>query len=510
MAYVYVETSTEKKHVFFRVLAAIFILAFSLIFILSKDVATANINSGFPTSKSSSNRPSESYKVRTSAVDVQAQGKILTGNGVVIGIFDGGINLDNPAFQTNGQSRIISQACVGDSAEINICETDPSRYANNVCFTTDVGCFHGMAVAGFAAANENVTQINSQTVDVSGIATSAKISYVRQAMSKEGEIRYGDLVSALNKYVDDVRTGSPVAPDVINLSLSFPRSGYPNCEANNEVKKAIDYLTNAGVVVVAASGNNSDKSKVAYPACMQNVIAVGSSGINTANGVEEVSDFSNMSPEVDIVAPGENQIGLMPENNRYVTVSGTSFAAPIVSGAVVLMKEANPAITTSEVLGLFANSSDSIIDPATGQSFSSLNVQKLFGPNFENLPSKRQLTAVNSNDLGIESASDPLLGSDESYGEGISGGVRSFRVPGLSTPIDLRTLGTLNALSIFAVVLALVILVFYFVSMGINKRSKPSLIDLRSPVRLNGYYLNNQLIDLTIEDEKESSDRVTV
>ena len=123
MAYLKVETSYRRKRLAYRFLATTCILTFSLIFFVSNNVANATIDSGSVSSKSFSNLPSDSYKVRTNAVSVQTQGKTLTGNGVVIGIYDGGINLDNPAFITNGESRIISQACVGESTEINGCET---------------------------------------------------------------------------------------------------------------------------------------------------------------------------------------------------------------------------------------------------------------------------------------------------------------------------------------------------------------------------------------------------
>ena len=102
MAYLKVETSYRRKRLAYRFLATTCILTFSLIFFVSNNVANATIDSGSVSSKSFSNLPSDSYKVRTNAVSVQTQGKTLTGNGVVIGIYDGGINLDNPAFITNG------------------------------------------------------------------------------------------------------------------------------------------------------------------------------------------------------------------------------------------------------------------------------------------------------------------------------------------------------------------------------------------------------------------------
>ena len=344
-------------------------------FNLSDSFASGKVSS-IKNSKSSS---SQSYRARINAVDVVAGGKVLTGSGIVIGIYDSGINLDNPVFEKNGASRIVSQACVGKSSEVNPCESNPQRAVQNSCSTQDVGCFHGMSVAGFAAGNESKVNLNGSSVDVGGIAPDANISYVRDAMDKAGTIKYDDFVTALNKYVKDVQDGSPSAPDVLNLSLSFPRDSYLDCEEENEAKHAIDFLVNSGVVVVSSSGNNSNKNAISYPACMKNVIAVGSSGQNISSDgsvSEHVSKFSNMSSDIDLVAPGENQWGIMPEQSRFAIVNGTSFAAPIVSGVVALIKQVNPNLTPSQIKELLVNSGDDITDPATGQTYKKVNAAK--------------------------------------------------------------------------------------------------------------------------------------
>ena len=514
MAYKNAIFTKPRKSAILRVLGFVCIFALSAILLFSNDVPVTSFSAvtASPSSNSLSQLPSDSYKVRTNAVGVQVKGKPLNGDGVVIGIYDGGINIENPAFITNGESRIISQACVGESVEINGCETDPAKYANNICFTTEVGCFHGMAVAGFAAANESIVRINSKSVDVSGIATSAKISYIRQAMSKKGEIRYSDFVRALNRYAKDVREGSPAAPDVINLSLSFPRSGYPNCEVNNEVKQAVDYLTSAGVIVVAASGNNSDKSQVSYPACMKDVIAVGSSGINSSSGAEEVSDFSNMSNDIDVVAPGESQIGLMPEDGRFVTVSGTSFSAPIVTGAIALLKQANPSITTSEVRTLFSTSSDTIIDPQTGERFANLNVQKLFGADFDNLASKRQLNNSNSNDSNVDSATGSLFGANTDRVPTIDSGIPTLTPTLFSSSVDIAFIKTLEGMSVVFIVTSILILLGYLVSLIFARKAPRARAQEQSMVRLSGYYFDHQLIDLTQDesDREPGDDKILV
>lgn len=325
-------------------------------------------------------QPTQSYLSRVSAQQPQVNGKVISGKGVVIGIYDGGVNLENSAVKnSNGTSKIISQSCFGNSSEVNLCDNSAGHQAQNLCFTNDVGCFHGMAVAGFAAGNKQIVNLRGEKVEVGGVAPSAQITYIRQAMDKAGTIKYNDFISALGTYVQMVRTNSPFAPDVINLSLSFPRSGYPNCEQDNQIKRDIDYLVNSGVIVVAATGNDSNKEAITYPACMKNVIAVGSSGLSTdsnGNSVDVVSRFSNMSNDVTLVAPGEQQWGLLPKESEFVKVSGTSFAAPIVSGAAALLKELKPSISQAQVADIFNRTGDVVVDPASGKSFRKLNVER--------------------------------------------------------------------------------------------------------------------------------------
>ncbi len=306
--------------------------------------------------------------VFVSSASVSPEYQSVSGKNVVIGIYDSGVNLENPALISQGRSRIIAQACFGGSTEVNPCNTDPGRAAQNSCSSTDIGCFHGMAVAGLAAGNDGTARLNGEQVDVGGVAPGAEISYVRNAMTRDGTIEYNDYVNALNKFVNDVKSGSQAAPDVLNLSLGFPRSSYRDCEQDNSSKRAIDFLVNSGVVVVAASGNDSNKNEVTYPACMKNVIAVGS-----VSG-DRVSSFSNMSSDIDLVASGDNQWAHLSDSSRYVKVTGTSFAAPLVSGAVALIKEVSPSMSPAAIQELLVSSADNVIDPATGSSFKKMNI----------------------------------------------------------------------------------------------------------------------------------------
>ena len=161
--------------------------------------------------------------------------------------------------------------------------------------------------------------------------------------------------------------------DVINSSW-----GYEDPAARDDFTKAAGGLARANpltALVVAAGNANTPtnfSNNVGGPASSPNVITVGATGSNTVNGFNAVADFSSRGPQdyydpqsglvkgvrapVDLVAPGTlvvvayyggetggngpgiNSGPLTSSTNDYYAVDGTSFAAPIVSGGVSLLK----------------------------------------------------------------------------------------------------------------------------------------------------------------------------
>ncbi|MGM7681952.1 S8 family peptidase [Cytobacillus sp. Hm23] len=128
--------------------------------------------------------------------------------------------------------------------------------------------------------------------------------------------------------------------DVINMSLG----GYMSSPIMEEaIEKAID----AGIVVVAAAGNSAT-DEYHYPSAIDGVISVGAT--NSAN---ELADFSNYGPSVDIVAPGEgiyNSIYDAAKNgSSFAALDGTSMASPIVAGVASLILSKHPDLKPYEV-----------------------------------------------------------------------------------------------------------------------------------------------------------------
>lgn len=174
---------------------------------------------------------------------------------------------------------------------------------------------HGTHISGIIAANSNNRE------GISGICSSCYVLPIK-VMGSEG---YGEIKDVAEGIIWAVDNGA----NIINLSLGGG--------AENEfLKRAIDYAINKNISVVVAAGNEGKNGKI-YPAVYDNVISVGSVSYKKLR-----SDFSNYGNNIDVVAPGEQIISTIL-NNEYDYKDGTSMAAPIVSAliGVALQKHNN-------------------------------------------------------------------------------------------------------------------------------------------------------------------------
>lgn len=116
--------------------------------------------------------------------------------------------------------------------------------------------------------------------------------------------------------------------NVVNMSFDLSSS-------SPSLQNAVSYANKAGVVLVAAAGNE-DTSTPVYPAAMNGQVV----GIASTSDSDARSSFSNYG-KVDafMAAPGENVISTYP-GGTYGSESGTSFSSPLVAGTVALMLSA--------------------------------------------------------------------------------------------------------------------------------------------------------------------------
>ena len=188
-------------------------------------------------------------------------------------------------------------------------------------FTTVApGETHGSHVAGIIAATRD------NGVGVAGVAPNARIMAVR-------------FIDSANKgWSSDAALGITWAVDhgatIINGSFGAPGTSSPVCDA-------VAAAATRGVVFVASAGNNaidSDATRVMPAGCPSpNVLAVAAT-----NRLDVLASFSNRgATSVDLAAPGESIASTVP--GGYGLLSGTSMAAPHVSGAIALLKGLRPA-----------------------------------------------------------------------------------------------------------------------------------------------------------------------
>ena len=150
-----------------------------------------------------------------------------------------------------------------------------------------------------------------------------------KAFSSNGTGNLSNIVAALYYAVQH-------RANVVNMSfdLSYPSPA---------LSQAISYANRAGVVLVAAAGNQNTSARV-YPASMSDSVV----GIASTTDWDVRSSFSNYgTADVWIAGPGENVISTYP-GGTFGSESGTSFSAPQVAGTVALMLSVKQPLNQSQ------------------------------------------------------------------------------------------------------------------------------------------------------------------
>jgi subtilisin family serine protease len=107
---------------------------------------------------------------------------------------------------------------------------------------------------------------------------------------------------------------------------------------------AVQKLRGVGIATVIAAGNDGLTGYVGAPGCISSAVTVGST-----TKTDTVSSFSNLSPAVDILAPGSSITSALP-GGAYGIASGTSMATPHIAGAYAVMRSAKPTASLDQIL----------------------------------------------------------------------------------------------------------------------------------------------------------------
>ena len=232
------------------------------------------------------------------------------GTGTMIAILDSGINLSHEAF-TNKIS----------PASKSFTEVIPSDDINDM-----LG--HGTQCAGLACgAPVRVFQNSTDFVEFKGIAPNAKVLVCKVVPDGKVEADLDAVCRALEYIIEYNKQCNTVDARVVVASLSFGMSFF-----NRMLSKKIQEVIYNDIVVVCAASNDGRRKRqsIVYPARLGHVLCIGS-----CNSHCKPSPFTPVGREIDFLAPGEDiwapTVGVP---NTYASVSGTSFAAPLVGGVI--------------------------------------------------------------------------------------------------------------------------------------------------------------------------------
>jgi len=191
---------------------------------------------------------------------------------------------------------------------------------------------HGTAVAGIAAAAGN------NGIGIVGVSPGCQFMNLRAGTS-QGLLEEDDVASAIVYAVDN-------GARVINMSFG-------DIATSQMLRDVVQFAANSGCVLVASCGNSAS-AEVHYPSGLPGVISVGAT-----DEFDRLASFSNFGVTVDVVAPGVN-ILTTSKGNQYAAISGTSAAAPVVSGLAALIVSQQPFLTNDDVRNILVSSTDDI------------------------------------------------------------------------------------------------------------------------------------------------------
>ncbi len=215
------------------------------------------------------------------------------GAGIVIAVLDSGLS-EHPYFDS-----------VDSVTEMDLIGGAVSAEAS----------LHGSAVASIVVGRD-------------GVAPDASLLSIR-VLDETGAGRVFDVAQGIIEAVD-------YGAQVINLSLGvYSDSGV--------LRNAVEYAQSKGVILVAAGGNDG-YGQIAYPAAYDEVVSV-----TAIDGAGNQAQFPNQSIDLDIAAPGVSILAVDEEIGK-APFSGTSAAAPFVSGTIATMLSEHPERSSAEIV----------------------------------------------------------------------------------------------------------------------------------------------------------------
>ncbi len=241
---------------------------------------------------------------------------------MVVGIVDTGTDLNHPdlvgAIKYNYDDPINGEDSDNDGFVDNFYGWDLGEGNNNPQYNANA---HGVHVSGIAAATAD------NNTGIAGVGFDTKFLPVKI------DDEFGRLVKAYEGIVYAADQGA----QIINCSWGG------SIGAGQFGQDIVNYaVLNRDAVVVASAGNSNNQVPF-YPASYENALSIAATNID-----DEKWEKSSFGIHVDVSAPGANIISTWP-NSQYISSSGTSMSAPVVSGAAALLRDHFPEYSALQI-----------------------------------------------------------------------------------------------------------------------------------------------------------------
>ena len=293
--------------------------------------------------------------------DVHALG--YDGSGQTVAILDTGIDPDHEYLG----GRVVEERCFSTPDpdmydDTSLCPngqtTDDAANIDIPICLDDEGenlCNHGTHVAGIAAGYGG--GLSSPDAPEAGVAPGADIIAIQIFTRFDGAGECGAFgrPPCVLTYPSDQLAG---LEEVLILSSTYPIAAanmslgggfwQEHCDDDEDYEArafAVNALVDANVATVIAAGTNGVYA-VSGPACISNAVAVGAT-----TDADEVADFSNYHPLLDLFAPGDLVVSSVGDNG-YDEYDGTSMATPMVTGAFAVLRTILPTASVPQLVRL--------------------------------------------------------------------------------------------------------------------------------------------------------------
>ncbi len=267
----------------------------------------------------------------------------LTGSGTTVAVLDTGVDYTRVAFGACTAPGIPSETCKV-AAAVELATADGSNDDNG----------HGSNVAGI----------------VVGVAPDSRIAAL-DIFNSDGTSSDSLVIAGINWAIANQETYNIVG---INMSLGDSSNNTNPCSSrySNPYITPITAARDAGILSVAASGNNAYINGISRPACTPGVVSVGAVYDSNVGGVtwsactdsttaaDKVTCFSNSASFLTMLAPG----ALI--NAAGSTKGGTSQASPHVAGAVAVLRSAVPEDSLDQTVARLTSNGIMVTDARNG------------------------------------------------------------------------------------------------------------------------------------------------